>query len=114
MDKFYDVLLKKRYLSQNSQLVILPQDKVKQFLDLLGNDWIINANGRLFKEYKFANFLEAINFANKIALIAEEEQHHPDLYISWGSCSVEIWTHTRNGLTENDFLLAYKITQLIQ
>lgn len=48
-------------------------------------------------------------FANKIAAIAEEEAHHPDLKIAWGTCVVETWTHKINGLTESDFILAAKI-----
>ena len=48
-------------------------------------------------------------FANKIAEIAEAEDHHPDLKIAWGMCAVEIWTHIVDGLTENDFILAAKI-----
>lgn len=51
----------------------------------------------------------AIDFANKIAVIAEQEAHHPDLTIAWGMCKVEVWTHKINGLTENDFILAAKI-----
>ena len=59
--------------------------------------------------YKFNNFRQAMNFANKIAEIAEREAHHPDLTIVWGKCSVRIWTHKINGLTESDFILAAKI-----
>ncbi len=47
-----------------------------------------------------------MKFANKIAEIAKQGAHHPDLTISWGVCSVEIWTHKINGFTENDFILA--------
>ncbi len=47
-------------------------------------------------------------FANKVADIAEEEGHHPDLYIACGNCKVEIWTHKISGLTESDFYFAAK------
>ena len=50
-----------------------------------------------------------MSFANKVAEIAEAEAHHPDLKVAWGMCSVEIWTHKINGLTESDFILATKI-----
>ena len=53
-----------------------------------------------------------MTYANKIALLAEQEAHHPDLTIAWGRCSVEIWTHKINGLTESDFILAAKIEAL--
>ncbi len=50
-----------------------------------------------------------IQFANRVAEIAEQEGHHPDLTIAWGKCCIEIWTHKINGLTESDFILAAKI-----
>jgi 4a-hydroxytetrahydrobiopterin dehydratase len=53
--------------------------------------------------------MKAMDFANKIAKVAEKEVHHPDLTITWGKCAIEIWTHTTNGLTENDFILAAKV-----
>jgi len=75
----------------------------------LGNDWVINDTGHLHKVYRFNDFVGAMNFANAISVIAENEAHHPNLTISWGKCAVEIWTHKINGLTENDFILAYRI-----
>jgi 4a-hydroxytetrahydrobiopterin dehydratase len=59
--------------------------------------------------FKFKDFSNAMSFANKVAEIAEAEAHHPDLTVAWGMCSVEIWTHKINGLTESDFILAAKI-----
>lgn len=65
------------------------------------------------KEYKFRNFLEAIEFVNKIAQVAEEEGHHPDIHISYSRVRLDIWTHSINGLSENDFILADKIDALV-
>lgn len=84
-----------------------------QILSELGGQWEINDHGHLAKSYRFKNFMDAMNFANKIAELAEKEGHHPDLAISWGSCRVELWTHKINGLSENDFILAAKIEALI-
>lgn len=53
-----------------------------------------------------------MKFANQIAVIAEQEAHHPDITISWGSCVIEIWTHKIDGLTESDFILAAKIESI--
>ena len=83
--------------------------KVSRLLLELNNGWIINKLGHLYKEYNFSNFIEAMNFANRLAELAEKEAHHPDLTISWGKCTVSIWTHKVNGLTENDFILGAKI-----
>ena len=52
-----------------------------------------------------------MNLAEKVARIAEEENHHPDLLVRWGELKVEIWTHKIGALTENDFILAAKINQ---
>ena len=90
----------------------MEEDAVNQFLKQLKADWLINSDGHLFKKFRFKNFMAAMDFANKIAIIAEEEQHHPDLKIAWGSCEVEIWTHKIQGLSENDFYLAAKIDKL--
>ncbi len=83
--------------------------KAKEFLKSLERGWNLNDQGHLEKDYVFQNFIGSMNFANKICQIAEQEGHHPDLFISWGKCRVEIWTHKANGLTESDFYLAAKI-----
>jgi 4a-hydroxytetrahydrobiopterin dehydratase len=90
----------------------LGKEVVNRFLMQLNNHWHINALGHLYKQFKFANFMSAMNFANKVAVLSEEQVHHPDLTISWGACRVEIWTHKINGLTESDFILAAKIENI--
>lgn len=67
---------------------------------------------KVTKEFKFKNFLEAMEFVNKVAEIAEQEQHHPDISISYSKVSIVTWTHAINGLSENDFILAAKIDQI--
>ncbi len=53
-------------------------------------------------------------FANRVAALAEKEDHHPEMTIGYGSCTVAIHTHTVKGLSENDFILAAKIEGLAQ
>jgi 4a-hydroxytetrahydrobiopterin dehydratase len=86
--------------------------RAKELLGYLGSKWEFNADGHLEKTFVFKDFVESMDFANSITLIAEKEKHHPDLYISWGKCVVEIWTHNINGLSENDFYLAAKIENI--
>ena len=74
----------------------------------LGEGWQFNAHGHLERTYKFKNFRQSMAFANKVADIAETEGHHPDLYIAWGQCRAEVWTHKIKGLTESDFYFAAK------
>ncbi len=74
-------------------------------------DWKIE-DKHIEKTFTFADFAQAIDFANKIAKVAEEENHHPELHISWGKVRVELYTHKIGGLSENDFILAAKIDKL--
>jgi len=61
------------------------------------------------REYKFKDFVEAMAFVDKIANIANAEDHHPDIYISYNRVKVELSTHKIGGLSINDFIVAAKI-----
>jgi len=67
---------------------------------------------RLRREFRFADFRQAMDFAVQVGELAEREQHHPDLQLSWGRVVVETWTHKIRGLHRNDFILAAKIDAL--
>jgi 4a-hydroxytetrahydrobiopterin dehydratase len=68
----------------------------------------------LRRDYRFENFAQAMHAALLVGELAEEQQHHPDLHIGWGSLSVELWTHKIGGLTESDFIFAAKCEDLSQ
>ena len=68
--------------------------------------------GHLAKSYHFPDFKGALEFVNKIGSIAEEQAHHPDVYMTWGKVSLEVWTHKIDGLTESDFILAAKFDEV--
>ena len=74
--------------------------------------WSVEDGTRLVKQYRFNNFVQAVDFVNAITPVAEAEGHHPDLYVRWGEVRVILWTHAAGGLTENDFILAAKIDRL--
>ena len=78
----------------------------------LGNNWDIADEHHLKKEFLFKNFREALDFTNKIGELAEEEGHHPDIYLAWGKVIITMWNHKIDGLTESDFILAAKIEKL--
>ena len=65
------------------------------------------------KEFIFKNFLSSQSFINEVSRISEEEGHHPDITFGWGYAIIKITTHAIEGLSENDFILAAKIDQLI-
>ena len=69
-------------------------------------------NNYLEKEFKFKNFIESQKFVNKVGLIAETENHHPDIFFGWGYTKIKIFTHSIKGLSESDFILAAKIDQI--
>ena len=87
----------------------LDQVAVDKLITELNSGWQINELGHLYKQYLFDNFMDSMDFANKIAEVSEKEAHHPNLTIAWGKCDVEVWTHKINGLIESDFILAAKI-----
>jgi 4a-hydroxytetrahydrobiopterin dehydratase len=75
------------------------------------NGWTFE-QGHLAKSYLFSNFAGALEFVNRIGAIADEQGHHPDIYMTWGKVSVEVWTHKIDGLTESDFILAAKFDEV--
>ncbi len=88
--------------------------KAQELLGQLEPGWALNADGHIERMYSFNNFAEALAFVNRVGEVAESEGHHPDLYLAWGKCKVEIWTHKINGLTESDFFMAAKADRAFQ
>jgi 4a-hydroxytetrahydrobiopterin dehydratase len=74
--------------------------------------WQVIDEHHLSKAYKFPDFVTALAFVNRVGEVAEQEGHHPDIYLSWGKVEIRIWTHKINGLTESDFILAAKIDRV--
>lgn len=66
----------------------------------------------LERVFKLKNFIEAVAFTNKIAMIAEKEDHHPLIITEWGRVTVQWWTHKIKGLHKNDFIMAAKTDRL--
>jgi 4a-hydroxytetrahydrobiopterin dehydratase len=73
------------------------------------SNWKVMNNHHIEREFKFPDFKTALDFTNKVGAIAEEQGHHPDIFLSWGKVGVKVWTHKIDGLTESDFIMAAKI-----
>ena len=71
-------------------------------------EWSVG-DGKLTRSFTFKDFNEAFSFLTRVALLAEAEGHHPDMFCSWNRVDLSFWTHTANGLTRNDFIMAAKI-----
>ena len=82
---------------------------LKKLQKELGGKWKVPKGHHLEKEFAFKDFRQALKFTNKVGELAEELQHHPDIYLAWGKVRITIWTHKIDGLTESDFILAAKI-----
>jgi len=78
----------------------------------LDNDWKVIEEHHLEKEYLFKDFAEGLSFTNKVGQLAEEEGHHPNIYLSYGKVKIQLWTHKIDGLSESDFILAAKCDKL--
>lgn len=88
---------------------LLERDEIDKNLNELAG-WNSIENHHIRKEFQFKNFKEAISFVNKIAEIAETENHHPDIYLyNFKKVRIDIYTHSINGLSQKDFILAKKI-----
>lgn len=74
-------------------------------------EWVIEGD-TLVRKLLFKDFAETIGFVNKLAALAESENHHPDFTVRYNKLEIATWTHDVNGLSENDFILAAKIDRL--
>jgi 4a-hydroxytetrahydrobiopterin dehydratase len=86
----------------------LEGEALQQLYSELGSDWLLVDGHHLDKTYKFANFVEALEFANRVGALAEQVNHHPEIRLSWGWVRLIIYTHKIDGLTESDFFWAAK------
>jgi len=89
----------------------LQGEEITTLLNQLAGWEVVNQH-HLKKNYRFADFKEALTFVNGVAELAEEQGHHPDICFGWGQAEITIWTHKIDGLTESDFILAAKIDAL--
>ena len=90
----------------------LTKTELTPLLKQLTLDWEVLHNKKIKHEFKFKDFKQAMIFVNKIADLAQEEGHHPDIYIYYNRVVINLTTHFIKGLSENDFVLAAKIENL--
>jgi 4a-hydroxytetrahydrobiopterin dehydratase len=90
----------------------LTAGEIKEYQNSLTQPWEEVDEMKIIKSFKFKNYSEVIGFVNKVADLAEEEDHHPVMHVFFSLVTVELWTHAILGLSENDFILAAKIDEL--
>lgn len=87
--------------------------EISTYSSMLKTPWDVSDDDKkIKKKFKFKDFVAAMAFVNKIARIAEEEGHHPDIKISYNKVKIDLTTHAIGGLSVNDFILASKIEKL--
>lgn len=80
----------------------------------INSQWYVSDGKKISRKFNLGTFKKNIKFVNRIAELAEDEGHHPDLCISWNILEVSLWTHAIGGLSEHDFIIAAKIDEMYQ
>ena len=92
----------------------LKPDEYSAFLRTLSH-WNDPDQVRIEKAFTFPDFKEALSFVIEVGQVVEEEQHHPDIYLyRWNKVRITLTTHAIKGLSENDFIMAAKIEELVR
>jgi len=104
-------LKQKRCVACDAQTPRLSVEEVEALMEQAPG-WELEEN-KLSRRFKFRDFKEAMAFVNRVADIAEEEGHHPDIHIFWNRVQLDLTTHAIKGLSENDFIMAAKISDLL-
>jgi 4a-hydroxytetrahydrobiopterin dehydratase len=89
----------------------LDADQIIPLIDQL-RGWEVIQTHHLTKNYTFPDFTTALDFVNRVGAVAEQEGHHPDIYLTWGKVRIQTYTHKIDRLTESDFILAARIDKL--
>ena len=77
-------------------------------------NWHVVDEHHITRTFTFPDFQKALDFVNRVGAVAEEQGHHPDIFLTWGKVGITLWTHSVNGLSESDFIMAAKIDQIPQ
>jgi len=92
----------------------LTESQVAEFISQLTLQWQVTDNKKVSHQFKFEDFNAAIKFINQVAVVAQKENHHPNIHLTnWNKVTIELFTHKIDGLHANDFILASKIESLL-
>ena len=89
-------------------------ERITKLLGEIDDAWTVCVDHHLERTIAFKDFAEAFAYVTRVGEMAEEQGHHPDIYLAWGQVRIEVWTHKVDGLTESDFVFAAKADQLLQ
>ena len=89
--------------------ILLDKEGIYEASKVIAPEWKMEDNKIIWREFKFPDFKKALSFTVAIGHIAEEENHHPDIFLTWGKVKVSSSTHSVGGLSNKDFFLAEKV-----
>ena len=92
----------------------VPQDQIQILLSEI-NDWVLIEKpiNKIQKVFRFKSYKDSVDFSNKVASLADDEDHHPQIILEWGKVTVIWWSHKIEGLHKNDFICAAKTDKLL-
>lgn len=95
---------------------ILSEQEIQELAPQIPSWMIHEEEGikRLICSFAFSSYEDSVNFTNKVAKLAEEEDHHPEIVLEWGNVTVSWWSHKIKGLHKNDFICASKTDNLFK
>lgn len=89
---------------------LLTDDEINSHLKEISSEWQLAGDSKsISRTFKFKNYYETMSFVNVVAMVAHQQDHHPELIVNYNTCRVEFSTHSVGGLSPNDFICAAKI-----
>lgn len=93
---------------------LTPEEYEPYFDEINRSVWDVKNEHHLEGTYEFEDFRDALEFTYEVGELAEAEWHHPDLHLSWGEVTVEMWTHKIDGLHKADFVMAARMDRIYE
>lgn len=90
----------------------MESDEIQEYLDRVDDGWDAVDDHHIERRFEFDDFRDALEFTYDVGELAEEEGHHPDIYLEYGAAEVKFWTHKIDGLHEADFVMAAKVDEI--
>lgn len=92
----------------------ITQREIDEFMPLIPDWRVVELDGvqRLQREFDFNDFVQALEFVNKIGQLAEAEAHHPSILLEYGRVTLTWWTRKIRGLHVNDFIMVARSDEL--
>ncbi len=93
---------------------LLNENDIKNHLKEISPDWQLAEDNRsINRTFKLKNYYDTMAFVNVVAMVAHQQDHHPEITVTYNTCRIEFSTHSVDGLSLNDFICAAKVDGLL-